>query len=77
MAFGDRAKHVGAQHEAVIHRDRHVPIDAHAVARLAALLMRLVIARAAAMRASPSSDDMRLPPRIYAVAVRNWPGCED
>ena len=44
-AGGDRAEHVGAQHQAVIHRDRHVPIDAHAVARFAALLMGLVVAR--------------------------------
>ena len=38
-ALGDGAKHIGAQHEAVIHRDRHVPVDAHAVAALAARLM--------------------------------------
>ena len=38
-AFLDRAEHIGAQHQAVVHRDRHVPIDAHAVARLAALLV--------------------------------------
>ena len=43
-AFGDRAKHVGAQNKAVVHGDRHVPIDAHAVAGLAALLERLAVA---------------------------------
>ncbi len=37
----DRAKHVGAQHEAVVHRDRHVPVDAHAVADFAAMLVGL------------------------------------
>ena len=31
-ALGDRTEHVGAQDEAVVHRDRHVPVDAHAVA---------------------------------------------
>ena len=34
-----RPEHVGAQHEAVVHLDRHVPIDVHAVAHLAARLM--------------------------------------
>ena len=58
-ALGDRAKHIGAQHRAVIHRDRHVPVDAHAIAGFAALLVRFAVARAAAMRASPSMDDMR------------------
>ena len=43
-ALGDRAEHVGAQHEAIVHRDRHVPVDVHAVAGFAALLMRLVLA---------------------------------
>ena len=28
-AFGDGTEHVGAQHHAVIHRDRRVPIDPH------------------------------------------------
>ena len=27
------AEHVGAQHHAVVHRDRYVPVDAHAVAQ--------------------------------------------
>src|SRR2546425_3647473 len=31
---GDRTIHVGAQHDAVVHRDRDVPVDAHAVADL-------------------------------------------
>src|SRR5262249_56730947 len=30
-----RAKHVGAQDEAVVHTDGHVPVDAHAVADFA------------------------------------------
>jgi hypothetical protein len=34
----DRVKHVGAQDEPVVHGDRGVPIDAHAVAGLAARL---------------------------------------
>ena len=29
---------VGAQHDAVVHRDRHVPVDAHAVPHFAAIL---------------------------------------
>ena len=33
----DGPEHVGAQHEAVVHRDRHVPVDAHAVAGFTAL----------------------------------------
>jgi len=39
-AGGERVKHIGAQHKPVIHRDRHVPVDAHAVAHFAALPMR-------------------------------------
>jgi hypothetical protein len=35
-SFGDRQEHVGAQHEAVVHLDRHVPVDAHPVAGFAA-----------------------------------------
>jgi hypothetical protein len=31
-AFARRAEHVGAQHDPVAHRDRDVPVDAHAVA---------------------------------------------
>ena len=34
-----RPKNIGAEHEAVVHLDRHVPIDVHAVAHLAARLM--------------------------------------
>ena len=33
----ERPENVGAQHEAVVHLDRHVPIDAHAVADFAHL----------------------------------------
>jgi hypothetical protein len=44
-AFRDRAKHVGAQHLAVVHRDRGVPVDAHAVAGFAARLMGFAIPR--------------------------------
>ena len=43
-AFGDRAEHVGAQDEPIVHGDRHVPVDAHAVAGFAALLDRLTVA---------------------------------
>src|SRR6185437_1762689 len=34
-AFLRRAEDIGAQHDAVIHRDRHVPVAAHAVAEFA------------------------------------------
>ncbi len=34
LAVFDRAKDVGAQHQAVIHGDRHIPIDPHAIAKL-------------------------------------------
>ncbi len=47
MAFLDRTKHVGAEHEPVIHRDRHVPVDTHAVADFAALLMGFALRRCA------------------------------
>src|SRR5262245_52592398 len=40
-----RAKDVGAQHQAVVHPDRDVPIDAHAVAHLAAMLVGLALPR--------------------------------
>ena len=43
-AFGDGPEHVGAQDKTVVHGDRHVPIDAHAVAGFAALLERLAVA---------------------------------
>src|SRR5467141_1261948 len=33
--FDARAKQVGAQHQPVVHDDRDVPVDAHAVAELA------------------------------------------
>ena len=36
-AFLDRPEHVAAQHKSVVHRDRHVPIDPHAVADFADL----------------------------------------
>ena len=36
-ALSDRPEHVAAQHEPVVHRDRHVPIDPHAVADFADL----------------------------------------
>jgi hypothetical protein len=39
LARFHRPKHIGAQHKAVVHGDRHVPIDVHAVAHLAARLM--------------------------------------
>ena len=35
LAVGRRTKHVGAQDEAVVHADGHVPVDAHAVAHFA------------------------------------------
>ena len=34
-SIGLRAKHVGAQHQSVLHEDRQVPIDAHAIAQFA------------------------------------------
>src|ERR1044072_4325717 len=37
LALLERAEHVRAHHEAVIHRDRHIPVYAHAVAGFAAL----------------------------------------
>src|SRR6478752_4967202 len=40
LALFHRAKNVGAQHETIVHRDRHVPVDPHAIADLGALLMR-------------------------------------
>jgi hypothetical protein len=35
MPGRDRAEHVGAQHDAVIHFYWHIPIDPHAIANLA------------------------------------------
>jgi hypothetical protein len=35
----DRPKHVGTEHQAVVRLDRHVPLDAHAVADFAAVLV--------------------------------------
>src|SRR5262249_14898627 len=40
-----RAKDVGAQHQAVVHPERDAPIDAHAVAPLRAMLVRLPLPR--------------------------------
>src|SRR6478752_9570057 len=40
LALFHRAKNVGAQHETIVHRDRHVPVDPNAIADLGALLMR-------------------------------------
>jgi hypothetical protein len=34
------AKNIGSQYEAVVHRDRHIPIDPHPITDLGALLMR-------------------------------------
>jgi hypothetical protein len=42
--FGNRTKNIGAQHQAIIHRDRHVPVDPHAVAGFAALLKTAAVA---------------------------------
>src|SRR5579863_7412420 len=42
-AFGDRAKYVGAQHQTVVHRDRGVPVYAHAVAGFAARLVGFTV----------------------------------
>src|SRR5262249_9800495 len=36
-AFADWSEDVAAQHQAVVHRDRHVPIDLHPIAYLADL----------------------------------------
>ena len=46
-----RTKDVGAQHEAIIHLDRDVPVDAHAVAHLAAMF----VARCAGARVADRS----------------------
>ena len=54
-AFGEGPEHVGAQNKAVVHGDRHVPIDAHAVAGFAALL------RASCGRLRPPPCGLRLP----------------
>ena len=35
-SFGDGQEQVGAQHEAVVHLDRYIPVDPHAVADFAA-----------------------------------------
>jgi hypothetical protein len=40
-AFLYRPKDIGAQHEAIVHLDRDVPVDAHAVAHFAAMPMGL------------------------------------
>ena len=40
-----RPKDVGTQHEAIVHLDRDVPVDAHAVAHFAAMLMGLACRR--------------------------------
>ena len=45
FAVLDRAEHVGPQHQAVVHRDRHIPVDAHAVAGFAARPMCHAVAR--------------------------------
>ena len=37
FAVGDRPVDVASQHQAVVHRDRHVPIDSHPIADLALL----------------------------------------
>ena len=54
-AFGDGPEHVGAKNKAVVHGDRHVPVDAHAVAGFAALL------RASCGRLRPPPCGLRLP----------------
>src|SRR5260370_40043127 len=53
-SLGRRAEQIGAQYQPVIHGDRHVPIDAHAVARLALRLIHPAspIARTAAYSAA-------------------------
>src|SRR5262249_52472636 len=58
-ALGDRPKDVAAQLEAVVHGDRHVPVDPHAVADVAFL---------AVVHGFPSLGVMRgLDPRIHVL----------
>jgi hypothetical protein len=59
----DRPEHVGAQHEAVVHGDRHIPVDAHAVAGFTALGHAVSLP---ALRCAP------LPPRAKRVVGRGW-----
>src|SRR6266478_1198087 len=58
----DRTKDVGAQHHAIIHLDRDIPVDVHAVAYLAAVLVR------AGARARVCSTELIcvLPPDLVA-----------
>ncbi len=49
-SLGRRAEQIGAQYQPVIHGDRHVPIDAHAVARLALRLIHPASPRPASRR---------------------------
>ena len=56
-----RAKHVGAQHRSIVHGDRHVKIDPHAVTNFRSLLQRRHYV-------------LRLPRVSADLAKRRWPG---
>ena len=43
LAIANRAEDVGAQYEAVVHCDRHIPVDLHAVANFAFVIAHLII----------------------------------
>ena len=58
-----RPEDVGAQHETVVHRDGDIPVDAHAIANLAAVLM-------GSARAGPRSSSFH--PR-HVIRAANWP----
>jgi len=75
FSLRDRAKHVGAQHDAVVHCDRGVPLDRHAVAGFSSMLAharglahRLAHAR---KRRRPAQAGLRHKCRSTATSVRN------
>ena len=61
-----RAEDIGAQHQAVVHRDRDIPVDAHAVADFAAMPMGI----ARGVRRTRFSIEL-IPPR-HVVRAANW-----
>src|SRR5207237_8191782 len=42
LAVHDRVVDIGAKYEAVVHRDRHAPVDSHAVSYFRAMLHRVL-----------------------------------
>src|SRR5260221_278619 len=68
-------KDVGAQHEAVVHLDRDIPIDAHAVAHLAAMFMAAYAGARVPDRShlrSPGATQVvaRFPCELYSMVGR-------